>query len=369
MTIHVLGTRGFPDIQGGVETHCAELYTRISTFKGIKIRVYRRSGYVNNKGSSIEFENIEFVDVWTPKNKYLETFFHTFLCTLMSLTKRPDLVHFHNIGPGLFIPLVRLFGIRTVFTYHSQNYLHKKWNFFSRAVLVLGELMSLKFSSQVIFISTEMQKLMTKKYKIRNSIYITNGVNINARSTSTSYIDSINVRSLKYILAVGRITEEKGFDLLIRAFSNLKEGYKLVIAGNADMNSRYSKDVMDSSKNNNVILPGFIKGEPLMELYSNAALFAFPSYHEGLPIALLEAMSYNLNILASDITANLEIGLDKDSYFESGNEEDLKNKLEKKLSNETPLKSVNYETILKSKYNWDKSAIETYDAYWNLLHS
>ena len=124
MKIFVLGTRGFPNIQGGAEKHCEQLYPFMS--KEVEVTTFRRKPYVE-KNAPQKWENISFVDLPSTKIKGLEALFHSFLSAIYSIFKRPDIVHIHNIGPGLVTPLLRLFGIKVVVTYHSPNYEHKKW--------------------------------------------------------------------------------------------------------------------------------------------------------------------------------------------------------------------------------------------------
>ena len=158
--------------------------------------------------------------------------------------------------------------------------------------------------------------------------------------------------------------EEKAFDMLIRAFSKIKDtDYQLVIAGDADHNTAYSQKLKKLARENDVVLTGFIKGDKLQELFSHAGLFVLPSSHEGLPISLLEAMSYKLPVVVSDIPANEQVALSKSNFFQSGNEESLIKKLEKKLRNGFEL----YEYDL-DPYNWDEIALKTNKVYQDLLH-
>ena len=108
-------------------------------------------------------------------------------------------------------------------------------------------------------------------------------------------------------------------------------------------------------------LTGFVKGKKLHSLLTNARCYVLPSSHEGLPIALLEAMSYRLPVIVSDIPANKEMGLDASCYFETGNIEQLADRLQEIIDGD--FKQVHYDM---EKYGWDGIALRVADVYENL---
>lgn len=364
MKICVIGTRGFPNIQGGIETHCEELYTRIEKIENCRIIVFRRKPYVKDKTK--ECGNIKFIDLWVPKNKYIETFLHSLFATITTIFIRPDIAHYHNTGPGVFIPILKLFRIKVVFTYHNISYTQKKWNWASKMFLNYTEKVSIKYSDTCIFISQTTRDIIINRYKISDYTIISNGVNKSPKSTNYDYIESLKLKPNKYILAIGRFLEEKGFDYLIDAYviSGVKD-YKLVIAGDMDYQTSYSNKLKEHAKANNIILTGFIKGKQLQQIFTFAQLYIMSSFEEGLPITLLEAMSYNLDVLASNISANLEVGLNKDDYFEVGNTKALSQKIIDKLENQI---IRNFDSKLNNIYNWDTISKSTYNLYLNTLN-
>lgn len=367
MKIAVIGTRGFPAVQGGIETHCMELYLRLAKNDNVRITVYRRKSYINNSNRNPQYANISFVDIPVPRNKNMETLLHSFLATLHAIFHRFDIVHYHNTGPGFFMPLIKITKARIFFTYHNISYTQKKWNLYAKKFLSLSEKICMTYSDFVIFISEVIRSEMLSKYKIRNHCVIPNGVNLPVKSKKSDFIESLGLQKKKYVLAVGRFLEEKGFDYLIRAFSKAAlVDYKLVIVGDTDYPTEFSYKLKTLAKQNGVILTGYIKGEQLNQVFTWAALFVMSSFEEGLPIALLEAMSYGIDALASDIRANLQIGLDKDNYFKVGDENDLKEKIIRKLRLSS---KNNYSEILKQRYNWDNIANETYNKYINFINT
>jgi len=361
MKIGVIGTRGFPEIQGGLETHCLELYTRLAGNYNIQVTVYRRKPYINDRNKNTTYPNIRFIDFYVPRSKNLETFIHAFLATVHAFFQGYDIIHFHNTGPGFFLPLLKLTRSKIVFTYHNVSYTQKKWGSLAKSFLSLSENISLKNSDYVIFISEVLKSEMTKKYKLEKWKVISNGVNLPLKSADSDYIESIGLTRNKYIIAVGRFLEEKGFDYLISAYAKTGNSeFKLVLVGDTDYPTDYSDRLRALARQNNVVLTGFIKGAKLQQVYSFARLFVIASYSEGLPIALLEAMSYSIDVLASDIPANLQVGLEKNDYFKVGDEDDLKEKILVKLSGSM---ERDYKDLLTNKYNWDTIVRETYNIY------
>ena len=118
MKIVVTGTRGIPNILGGVETHCEELFPRIAQ-KGIDITIIRRKSYVHD--SLTRYKGVELVDIETPKKKSFEAIIHTFKAIMKAKSLHADIVHIHAIGPALLTPLARLLGMKVVFTHHGPD--------------------------------------------------------------------------------------------------------------------------------------------------------------------------------------------------------------------------------------------------------
>lgn len=355
MKICVFGTRGFPGIQGGVERHCEELYHAMPS--SCLIIVYRRKPYVTSKQQYVINSNIRFVDIVSTRIKGFETFFHSLLSAFCCIFERPDIVHVHNIGPGLFIPLLKLFRLKVVLTYHSPNYEHDKWGLLTKKILKLGEFLSLKFADRIIFVN-QYQLMKFGITIINKSVYLPNGVNLPNKSKRIDYLLSLSLEPNMYILSVGRITQEKGFDYLIDAFRSLNlSDYKLVIAGNMDHQHAYVKKLYEKGAGNDVVFTGFVEGEKLSQLYSCAALFVLPSYNEGFPLVLLEAMSYGLPILLSDIQANQQVKLQNVNYFKVGNVPDLAEHITLFLKEKA---RTSYDL---SMYNWDSIAKQVFVLY------
>ena len=361
----VTGTRGVPQIQGGVETHCEELYPRIlKRHKTDEITIFRRDGYVSAENKVTEFKGIKVKSLYSPHSKRFEAIVHTFIAVLYAGITRPDILHIHAVGPNLLTPLARLLGLKVVMTHHGPDYERVKWGRVAKLIIQTGEWCGVKFANKIIVISEGIGKSIEQKYGRTDYTVIPNGVPDAIKNHNTDYLDSLGVGKDKYIFTLGRFVPEKGFDSLIKAYknSNISDEYKLVIAGDADHVSDYSTSLKTMAHAEGVVLSGFIKGEKLHQLYTNSKLFVLPSNYEGLPISLLEAMSYGCDILASDIEPNKEVKLPEANYFKTGDIDHMCECLNNKLENKAIIQ--NYDMC---KYNWEDIAIRTYRVYKSAL--
>lgn len=366
MKIVVIGTRGIPEIQGGVETHCQELYPRIAAM-GHDVTVIRRTPYVTPDNRPDHYQGVKLIDLYAPHKKSLEAIVHTLLALIKARSMNPDVVHIHAIGPALMTPLAKLLGLKVVTTNHGPDYDRQKWGTMAKKTLMAGEHMGAKYADSVIVISTVIANILATKYGRRDTILIPNGVTTPPPVESDKYLKQWGLEKGRYVVAIGRFVEEKGFHDLIKAWreSSLpSRGIKLAIGGDADHPDEYSRHLKAMAAEAGVVTPGFIRGEALNELMSGAALYVMPSYHEGLPIALLEAMSHNLDVVVSDIPANKLPELEETDFFPVGNTEALTKMLEERLG--TPATPRCYDL---SRYNWDNIARETARVYENLVNA
>lgn len=361
MKLFVTGTRGIPNIPGGVERHCEQLYPRIASMDH-KVLLSRRTTYTSVPLE--QWRGVALTDIYTPRSKGLEAIIHTVLSIFRAWRWGADLVHIHAVGPALMVPFARLLGLRVVVTNHGPDYDRQKWGRAAKFVLRLGEYVGCRFANEVIVISEHIRGIVTRRCH-RDSNLIYNGVPIPELSKATDYIESLALTPQGYLLAVARLVPEKGLHDLIEAYERLDTDVKLVIAGDCDHEDSYSKSLkIMAGKNQNIIMPGYVTGNDLAQLLSHARLFVMPSYHEGLPIALLEALSHGLPVVISDIPANLEVGLETECYFSTGNVMDLYDKIKKAFG--YPVDSSYCERmrdLIRSRYNWDVIAEQTLHVY------
>lgn len=353
-----------PDVQGGVETHAEQLYTRLADL-GCDVEVIVRSPFVSAGRRSLGA--IKLRRIWAPRRPGLESLAHSCLAVLYAAFVRPDILHIHAIGPAIVTPLARLMGLKVVVTHHGPDYDRDKWGILGRFVLRIGERWGMRWSNARIAISGVIRDLIQQKHG-QSSQLITNGVVCVPASLASDCLVRLGLERGHYFLAVARIVPEKRQNDLISAFAIAKpNGWRLALVGSGD-DGDYARAVRAAALQHEVVLAGFQSGEALRQLYSHAGAFVLPSSHEGLPIALLEALSFGLPVIASAIPGNLEVGLPASAYFPVGDVPVLARRLvEAANAPGTDKEREQRRRWVKKNYNWDKIARQTLDVYRQVL--
>ena len=355
MKICAIGLRGIPDVMGGIESHCQQLYPRLVA-QGAQVTILARSPYV--KSAPYEYQGVKVIPVWAMRHKFLETFLHTFVAIFYArLFVHPDVIHLHAIGPALFTPIARLLGMKVVVTHHGADYDRQKWNAFAKGLLKTGETMAITFANKILVVGKSLtDRLQQENPKQAHKIeFVPNGALADFDNNVT--LDDLEATGLaleaqNYIVTVGRLVPEKGFHDLVQAYLMTDITQKLVIVGSTDHQDEYSRELL-SKASERVIFAGRREGAQLKALYKFAKLFVLPSYHEGLPIVALEAISADTPVLLSDITPNLDIELCAENYFEVGNHADLSKKLSYDIS-----RSSKSDILLR--FNWERISQQTH---------
>ena len=363
LRVMVLGIRGIPSVQGGVETHAEQLYERLAQMD-CDVEVLVRSPFV--PATRRTFGSIRLRRIWAPRSTGYEALVHSLLGVIYAAIVRPDVLHIHAIGPAIVTPLARFLGLRVVVTNHGPDYDRDKWGPFPKWVLRTGESFGMRSANARIAISKVIGHLIQEKYHLDSDL-IPNGAVPAKPEAQTSELERFDLQRGKYFLEVGRIVAEKRQLDLINAFASARPpGWKLVLvgAGGGD----YGQAVKAAAKAAGVVLAGFQRGAALAQLYTHAGAFVLPSSHEGLPIALLEALSFGLPVLASDIPANLEIGLPQTSYFPMGNTAALAERLSAlaRTQQDESAREGRKRWVLE-RYDWGRIAQQTRAVYTRVV--
>lgn len=365
LRVIVAGLRGVVDVQGGIETHARKLYPLLARL-GCDIEIIQRSPFFDCGRRRTSWRGLRLTYLWCPRIPALETAVHTLLAVLYAAVRRPDVLHLHAIGPGYLAPLARLFGLRVVLTHHAIDHEREKWGPLARATLRAGERLGVRYAHRTICVSPAIHERIEQQFGVTATL-APNGAPTVTPATTRRVLDELGLVPGRYFLNVARLEPEKRQRDLIDAFERAGlEGFKLVLVGGIDPAEDYARALQArAGRNANVILAGYRSGAALRELYTHAATFVLPSSLEGLPIAILEAVSFGLPVIASDIPANRAVPLPDDAYFAVGDVESLTRRLTKSVSarSETGEIWIGVRATVREQYSWRSAAQLTRGAY------
>lgn len=326
MRVAVTGLRGIPGVMGGVETHCEELLVRVKKLApNMAITLFARAPYVPEQ--RYEHDGVEVVPVPSTRRRSFEAIIGTMSGVLAARWAGANVIHIHAIGPALLAPLARALGLRVVVTHHGEDYRRAKWGLVARTMLKLGEKAACRFADRLIVVSPSLSDRLRATYPFaaKRIRYIPNGVPRLPEGRG-DVVDRFGLERGNYLIAVGRLVPEKGLHDLIDAHERSADPRTLAIVGTSDHRSAYASS-LKAREGERVRFTGLQDRANLRALLESASLFVMPSYHEGLPIAALEAASCGTPMLLSDIQANLDLGLPAQHYFPVGDVDVLAQRL------------------------------------------
>lgn len=369
LNIAMVGQKRIPSREGGIEIVVEELAVRMVQLKH-KVTCYNRTGHhVSGKKFDSkclkEYKGIKLKSVLTVNFKGLAAMTSSVSAAICAAFGRYDIVHFHAEGPAFMCWLPKLFGKKIIVTVHGLDHQRAKWGRFASAYIMQGEKNAVKYADSIIVLSENVQNYFIDTYQ-RDTYFIPNGVNCPQIEKVDLIKERYDLDKDNYILFLGRLVPEKGLRYLVKAFQQVKTDKKLVIAGGSSDTQTFAAELMEMSKDDSrIIFTGFVQGKMLEELYSNAYLYTLPSDLEGMPLSLLEAMSYGNCCLVSDIAECTSVVEDKAVVFRRGDVEDLRDKLQTLCDNPEMVK--NYQDCAADyicrKYSWDDVVKKTLDVY------
>ena len=354
--------------EGGVEIVVKELCTRMARH-GYKITCYNRSGH---HVSGVEFdEKTEYPGICqkyvpTIEKKGLAAVSSSFFAALCSAFGKYDVVHIHAEGPAFFTWLPKMLGKKVVVTVHGIDWQREKWKSgFGSKFIRQGEKNAVKYADEIIVLSKGVQEYFEDTYG-RRTHFIPNGVNRPEIREAGLITEKFGLTRDSYILFLGRLVPEKGIRYLVDAFKNTKTDKKLVIAGGSSDTDSFMKELKElATDDGRIIFTGFVQGKMLDELYSNAYIYTLPSDLEGMPLSLLEAMSYGNCCLVSDIPECAEVVEDKALIFKKADVQDLREKMQDACDHPEMVMGIKTQAadFICKKYNWDDVVRETLKLY------
>lgn len=369
MRIAMLGHKRVPSREGGVEIVVEELGVRMVR-KGHQVTCYNRRGrHVSGREFDVPtyktYKGIRLKTVPTIDIKGIAAMSSSFFAAIRAAFGKYDVVHFHAEGPCAMLWLPKMFGKRCVATIHGLDHQRGKWGKFAKAYIMLGERCAVRFADEIIVLSENVKRYFEDTYN-RETVYIPNGVSQPMLREPDEIAKRFSLKKDEYILFLGRIVPEKGVHYLIEAIKNVDTDKKLVIAGGASDSREYFEALKEKAKfDERILFTDFVTGKTLEELYSNAYLYVLPSDLEGMPLSLLEAMSYGNCCVVSNIPECTEVVKDKAVTFPKSDINALVERIRTLVNDETMVNQYKAEAAayILAKYDWDKVAAETEEVY------
>ncbi len=374
LNICMLGHKRIPSREGGIEIVVEELSTRLVKL-GHSVSCYNRRGHhVSGKEFDCkelkEYKGVKLQSVITIERKGLAAMTSSASASFRAAFGRYDVVHYHAEGPCAMLWLPKLFGKRCVATIHGLDWSREKWKKgFGSKYIKFGEKVAAKYADEIIVLSEGVQKYFKKTYR-RETLFIPNGVNRPVIRPVEITKESWNLEKDSYILFLGRLVPEKGLRYLVRAFRDIKTDKKLIIAGGASDTGSFMEEIHKLAEGDErIMFIGFVQGKILDELYSNAYIYVLPSDLEGMPLSLLEAMSYGNCCVVSDIAECAEVVEDKAVIFRKSSVNDLREKLQMLCDAAAIVQNYKDKAadFICEKYKWDDVAQQTVELYRGIL--
>ena len=364
-----LGHKRVPSREGGIEIVVEQLATRMAAL-GHRVTCYNRSGHhVSGRAydhrALKEYRGVRLKSVWTLNRRGLAAMTASVSAALLAAFGRYDVVHFHAEGPCAMLWLPKLLGKRCVATIHGLDWARAKWGGFASKYIRFGEKVAVRRADEIIVLSEGVRDYFQKTYG-RETRFIPNGVERPERVEAREITGRFGLAADDYVLFLGRLVPEKGLDYLVEAWQGVKTDKKLVIAGGSSDTQAYA-DALRSrcAGDGRVVFTGFVEGRALQELYSNAWIYVLPSDLEGMPLSLLEAMSYGNCCLTSDIPECADVVGGHAATFRRSDAASLREALQRLLDDPGAVAAykAGAADYICGKYNWDDVVDRTLRLY------
>ena len=362
----MLGHKHVLSREGGIEIVVNELATRMAA-RGHQVTCYDRNTHHvagdTPLDSRRDVSGVKIVPVWTIEKKGLAAMTSSLSAAWKAAWGKYDVVHIHAEGPAAMSWLPKIRGKRVIVTVHGLDWARAKWGGFATKYIKWGEKQAVKHADEIIVLSRGVQEYFKTTYN-RDTVFIPNGVSRPEPRSGNEIKKLWGLEKDSYVLFLGRIVPEKGLRYLIEAWKDIITDKKLVIAGGSSDTETFMNELKGMSPES-IIFTGFQQGRVLEELYSNAYIYTLPSDLEGMPLSLLEAMSYGNCCLVSDIPECSEVVEDKAVCFAHGSVEELRKVLQQLLCDEDKVAwyKANASDFICAKYNWDDVVSKTLEIY------
>lgn len=356
MKIAMMGTRGVPASYSGFETAVENLGCRLAA-RGHQVTVYCRPHMV--EGHYRVYSGMRLVYVPTIPNKYLDTFVHTFLCTLhMAFVLRPDVAIYFIAGNSPFALLSRLLGIPSLLNVDGLDSERAKWDRWARVYLRWAERNAPRFARETITDSRVVQRIYRQDHG-HETHFIPYGSNLDGQDTG-EFLRELGLVAREYILFVGRLVPENNAHVLVEAFEGLETQHRLVIVGDAPYADEYQAHLR-ATTDPRITFTGYLFNDGYRELARNAALFVVPTEVGGTHPVIVEAMAAGNCVVVNDHEPNLEVVGDAGvSYDGRRGAAALRQVLQELLSDPERIQRLREAAVARARstYSWDTVAAQ-----------
>lgn len=372
MKVAMIGHKVVPSRRGGIENVLTTLCPMLVEM-GVDVTCYNRSSdkveneYVGTVKDNM-YKGVKIKNAWTLNVRGFAAMISSFTAAISAAFCDYDVVHFHAEGPCAALWIPKIFGKKCVATVHGLDWQREKWGKgFASKYIKFGEKILAKYADEVIVLSKAAYDYFKETYN-RETTIIHNGINRPQRKDAQLITEKYGLKKDGYISIVSRLTAEKGVHYLIEAYNNISTDKKLVIAGDTSDTDDYVKMLKEMADgNSNIIFTGFVSGDLLNEIYSNAYMNVLPSDLEGMSLCLLESLAYKNALLCSDIPENTAVAEDRAMYFKKGDVKDLTQKLQKMCDDKVLVEQLKdgVDEFILNKYSWSDVAKATSELYKN----
>ena len=370
LRIAMLGHKRVPSREGGIEIVVEELGARLCS-RGHEVVCYNRrgdhvSGKEHNEARMTSWRGMQLRYVPTIDKKGIAAVTSSVCAAFCAAFGRYDVVHFHAEGPSAMLWLPKLMGKRCICTVHGLDHRSQKWQgSFGKKYILFGERVAVRFADEIIVLSPGIQAYFEETYG-RETVVIPNGVNRPQRRGPDEITRRFGLHEGDYILFLGRIVPGKGVDYLIDAYRGMHTDKKLVIAGGSSDSRAYMEQLRaQAAQDARIVFTDFVQGPVLDELYTNCYAYVLPSDSEGMPLSLLEAMSYGACCVTSDIPECAQVVGTHGVTFPRGSVEGLRDTLQA-LCDEPDTarryREASADYILRA-YSWEETTEKTLALY------
>lgn len=359
MKIVFIGGRSIHEL-GGIENYMYNLTQELSKL-GHECVVWCESDH-----NEVEYINgVKVISHKGPRSNLICKPWCGLKATIKTLLyeRHVSLIHYNAWPPSLWSWIPRVFGIPSLMEGHGLEWQRSKYSLKAQRIMKLMEAITAKTNQHLVMCSMGQVTYFKETYH-KNAVCIPCAVNLPdlKLADKSNILDTYNLQKGKYFFFMGRLVQDKNPDYLIKAFKKIKnKGYKLVISGSNDVMPTYVDSLKQLAGDcKDIVFTGAVYGKDKARLLRDAYCFCLPSTIEGLSIVMIEAASYRLPIIASDIEANREFLKDEAVYVRPENVDDLINALEFALNHSEQLcyfKDENFKKVINS-FTWDQVALK-----------